>query len=99
MFDVWRLLAGVTTIAGGKSNTAGYRDGPSEHAKFSTDFDVVYVGRTCSLLVVDRGNAALRQISLNQEDCDAQDSSITTAGLFDFLISFCLLRKCYENIL
>ncbi|OVA12419.1 NHL repeat [Macleaya cordata] len=75
--------SGVTTIAGGKSNTAGYRDGPSEHAKFSSDFDVVYVGRTCSLLVVDRGNAALRQISLNQEDCDHEDSSIsTTADIF-----------------
>ncbi|KAJ1441635.1 Six-bladed beta-propeller, TolB-like [Sesbania bispinosa] len=35
--------AGVTTIAGGKSNVAGYRDGPSEDAKFSNDFDVVYV--------------------------------------------------------
>ncbi|KAG4386135.1 hypothetical protein AAZX31_12G219400 [Glycine max] len=29
--------AGVTTIAGGKSNVAGYRDGPSEDAKFSRD--------------------------------------------------------------
>ncbi|KAI3966032.1 hypothetical protein MKX01_010989 [Papaver californicum] len=73
--------SGVTTIAGGKSNTAGYRDGPSDHAKFSSDFDVVYVARTCSLLVVDRGNAALRQISLNQEDCDAQDSSISTTDV------------------
>ncbi|XP_002524526.2 uncharacterized protein LOC8288262 isoform X1 [Ricinus communis] len=73
--------AGVTTIAGGKSNTAGYRDGPSEDAKFSTDFDVVYVHSTCSLLVVDRGNAALRQISLNQEDCDYQSSSITVTDL------------------
>lgn len=72
--------AGVTTIAGGKSNIAGYRDGPSEDAKFSTDFDVVYVGRTCSLLVVDRGNAALRQISLQQEDCEYQYSSVSTSG-------------------
>ncbi|KAL0857541.1 hypothetical protein Bca101_062695 [Brassica carinata] len=31
--------SGVTTIAGGKSNVAGYRDGPSEDAKFSNDFD------------------------------------------------------------
>ncbi|KAI9385744.1 hypothetical protein POPTR_011G107800v4 [Populus trichocarpa] len=69
--------AGVTTIAGGKSNVAGFRDGPSEDAKFSNDFDVVYVHSTCSLLVVDRGNAALRQISLNQEDCDYQSSSFT----------------------
>ncbi|KAF8409104.1 hypothetical protein HHK36_005177 [Tetracentron sinense] len=73
--------AGVTTIAGGKSNVAGYRDGPSEDAKFSSDFDVVYVGRTCSLLVVDRGNAALRQISLNQEDCDYQYTSISATDV------------------
>ncbi|GMP65988.1 hypothetical protein CsSME_00026540 [Camellia sinensis var. sinensis] len=69
---------GVTTIAGGKSNVAGYRDGPSEGAMFSTDFDVIYVRPTCSLLVVDRGNAALRQISLNQEDCDYQYNSISS---------------------
>ncbi|KAK9132180.1 hypothetical protein Scep_011708 [Stephania cephalantha] len=73
---------GVTTIAGGKSNVAGYRDGPSEDAKFSSDFDVVYVGRTCSLLVVDRGNAAIRQIALNEEDCDFQHSSISTTDIF-----------------
>lgn len=73
--------AGVTTIAGGKSNVAGYRDGPSEDSKFSNDFDVVYVRPTCSLLVVDRGNAALRQISLNQEDCDFEDSSISATDV------------------
>lgn len=73
--------AGVTTIAGGKSNVAGYRDGPSEDAKFSTDFDVVYVRPTCSLLVIDRGNAALRQISLSKEDCDYEDSSFSPTDL------------------
>ncbi|KAG6475111.1 hypothetical protein ZIOFF_064329 [Zingiber officinale] len=72
--------SGVTTIAGGKSNIAGYRDGPSEDAKFSNDFDVIYVGRTCSLLVVDRGNAALRQIYLQQEDCQYQYTSVSTSG-------------------
>ena len=71
----------MTTIAGGKSNVAGYRDGPSEDAKFSNDFDLVFVRPTCSLLVVDRGNAALRQISLEQEDCDYQYNSISTTGL------------------
>ncbi|XP_039053441.1 uncharacterized protein LOC120195500 [Hibiscus syriacus] len=44
--------AGVTTIAGGKLNVSGYRDGPSEDAKFSNDFGVVYVRPTCSLLLV-----------------------------------------------
>ncbi|KAF5730744.1 NHL domain-containing protein isoform 2 [Tripterygium wilfordii] len=74
--------AGVTTIAGGKSNIAGYRDGPSEDAKFSNDFDVVYVRPTCSLLVIDRGNAALRQISLNLEECDYQSSSVSASDVF-----------------
>ncbi|XP_038685100.1 uncharacterized protein LOC119985020 isoform X3 [Tripterygium wilfordii] len=72
----------VTTIAGGKSNIAGYRDGPSEDAKFSNDFDVVYVRPTCSLLVIDRGNAALRQISLNLEECDYQSSSVSASDVF-----------------
>ncbi|KAL1821976.1 hypothetical protein ACET3Z_016845 [Daucus carota] len=73
---------GVTTIAGGKSNAAGYRDGPSEDAKFSADFDVIYLRPTCSLLVIDRGNAALRQISLNQDDCDQQYSSVSLEDFF-----------------
>lgn len=73
--------AGVTTIAGGKSNVAGFRDGPSEDAKFSNDFDVVYVRPTCSLLVIDRGNAALRQISLNQDDCEYQYNSISPTDI------------------
>lgn len=73
--------AGVTTIAGGKSNVAGYRDGPSEDAKFSADFDVIYLRPTCSLLVIDRGNAALRQISLNQDDCDQQYSSVSVEDI------------------
>ncbi|PKA64462.1 hypothetical protein AXF42_Ash007207 [Apostasia shenzhenica] len=73
--------SGVTTIAGGKSNIAGYRDGPSEDAQFSADFDIVYVPSTCSLLVVDRGNAALRQVSFQQEDCDHQYNSISTSDI------------------
>ncbi|XP_027061907.1 uncharacterized protein [Coffea arabica] len=73
--------SGVTTIAGGKSNVAGFRDGPSEDAKFSSDFDVIYVHSTCSLLVVDRGNAALRQISLDREDCDYQYSSVSATDI------------------
>lgn len=73
--------SGVTTIAGGKSNVAGYRDGPSEDAQFSSDFDVLYVRPTCSLLVIDRGNAALRQISLNQEDCDLHYTSVSSTDV------------------
>ncbi|ONI12374.1 hypothetical protein PRUPE_4G160200 [Prunus persica] len=93
--------AGVTTIAGGKSNVAGYRDGPSEDAMFSNDFDVVYIQSTCSLLVVDRGNAALRQISLNQEDCDYQYSSISATDVLmvvgAVLVGYatCMLQQGY----
>ncbi|KAE8653829.1 NHL domain-containing protein isoform 3 [Hibiscus syriacus] len=93
--------AGVTTIAGGKSNVAGYRDGPSEDAKFSNDFDVVYVRPTCSLLVIDRGNAALRQISLNQDDCDYQYSSVSPTDILMVLgavlagYATCLLKQGY----
>jgi len=68
---LWHAFcAGVTTIAGGKwGHAGGHVDGPSEDAKFSNDFDVVYVGSSCSLLVVDRGNHAIREIQLHQDDC------------------------------
>ncbi|XP_068303284.1 uncharacterized protein [Pyrus communis] len=63
--------AGVTTIAGGQwSRGGGHVDGPSEDAKFSTDFDVVYVGSSCSLFVIDRGNQAIREIQLHYDDCN-----------------------------
>lgn len=70
-------FAGVSTIAGGKWGRGGdHVDGPSEDAKFSNDFDVIYLGSSCSLLVIDRGNQAIREIQLNYEDCSYQyDSS------------------------
>ncbi|XP_059670176.1 uncharacterized protein LOC132315791 [Cornus florida] len=62
--------AGVVTIAGGKwGQGGGHVDGPSEEAKFSNDFDVVYIRSSCSLLVVDRGNQAIREIQLHEDDC------------------------------
>ncbi|XP_075671999.1 uncharacterized protein LOC142641444 [Castanea sativa] len=62
--------SGVTTIAGGKwGRGGGHVDGPSEDAKFSNDFDLVYIGSSCSLLVIDRGNQAIREIQLNDDDC------------------------------
>ncbi|GLJ28774.1 hypothetical protein SUGI_0567350 [Cryptomeria japonica] len=73
--------AGVTTIAGGRSTKSGHIDGPSEDAKFSNDFDVVYVGSTCSLLVVDRGNQAIREIQLNYDDCAYQYGSNFSSGI------------------
>jgi len=65
---VFRFL-GVTTIAGGKSGRGGHVDGPSDEAKFSTDFEVRYIGSSCSLLVIDRGNQAIREIQLHFDDC------------------------------
>lgn len=50
-------------------------DGPSEDAKFSDDFDVVYVGSSCSLLVIDRGNQAIREIELHEDDCAHHDDN------------------------
>jgi hypothetical protein len=85
------ICAGVTTIAGGKSNVPGYRDGPSEDAKFSTDFGVVYVKRMCSLLVIDRGNAALRKITLPQEDCSYPDSTLLSSGHFLCHLFLCVI--------
>lgn len=33
---------------------------------------MVYVGASCSLLVIDRGNQAIREIQLNDDDCSSQ---------------------------
>lgn len=44
-------------------------DGASEDAKFSDDFDLIYVRSSCSLLVTDRGNQAIREIQLHDSDC------------------------------
>lgn len=83
--------AGVTTIAGGRSNRAGHVDGPSEGAKFSSDFDVVYVSSTCSLLVVDRGNQAIREIRLNYDDCAYNNATSYSSGLHHNLHNIHLL--------
>ncbi|KAL8142390.1 hypothetical protein V2J09_015422 [Rumex salicifolius] len=88
--------SGVTTIAGGKRSRGGdHVDGPSEEAKFSNDFDVVYVGSSCSLLVIDRGNRAIREIQLNFDDCAYQYESgfplgiavLLAAGFFGYMLA------------
>ncbi|XP_076950493.1 uncharacterized protein LOC143623479 [Bidens hawaiensis] len=61
--------AGVVTIAGGN---LGHIDGPSDNAKFSNDFDIIYVASSCSILVIDRGNQAIREIQLHEDDCSDQ---------------------------
>ncbi|KAL1824604.1 hypothetical protein ACET3Z_011382 [Daucus carota] len=74
--------AGVVTIAGGtRDQGLGHVDGPSEGAKFSGDFDVVYVGSSCSLLIVDRGNQAIREIQLHDEDCSHQHDDDLNLGV------------------
>ncbi|GFY88307.1 NHL domain-containing protein [Actinidia rufa] len=88
--------AGVTTIAGGKwGRGGGHVDGPSEDAKFSNDFDVVYIGSSCSLLVIDRGNQAIREIQLHFDDCAYQYGSgfplgiavLVVAGFFGYMLA------------
>ncbi|KAJ0241224.1 NHL domain-containing protein [Hirschfeldia incana] len=87
---------GVTTIAGGKTaRNGGHVDGPSEDAKFSNDFDVVYLGSSCSLLVIDRGNKAIREIQLHFDDCAYQYESgfplgiavLVAAGFFGYMVA------------
>ncbi|WOL06546.1 hypothetical protein Cni_G15280 [Canna indica] len=86
---------GVTTIAGGKWTRGGHSDGPSEDAKFSTDVQVVYVASSCSLLVVDRGNQAIREIQLNFDDCAHQYETgfplgiavLLAAGFFGYMLA------------
>ncbi|KAG0467673.1 hypothetical protein HPP92_018660 [Vanilla planifolia] len=87
--------AGITTIAGGKWNRGGHMDGPSEDAKFSNDFEVVYIGSSCSLLVVDRGNQAIREIQLHFDDCAYQYETsfplgmavLFAAGFFGYMLA------------
>ncbi|CDY59085.1 BnaA09g54600D [Brassica napus] len=98
---------GVTTIAGGKivRGGGGHVDGPSEDAKFSNDFDVVYVGSSCSLLVVDRGNRAIREIQLHFDDCAYEYGSgfplgiavLIAAGFFGYMLA--LLQRRLGSIL
>ncbi|XP_022134302.1 uncharacterized protein LOC111006596 [Momordica charantia] len=96
---------GVTTIAGGRWNQgSGHIDGPSEDAKFSNDFDVVYVGSSCSLLVIDRGNKAIREIELNYDDCNTQYADslnlgvvlLVAAGFFGYLLA--LLQRRVQTM-
>ncbi|XP_072972807.1 uncharacterized protein [Typha angustifolia] len=79
--------AGVTTIAGGKWNGGSHVDGPSENAKFSTDFEVVYISSSCSLLVIDRGNHAIREIQLHIDDCGYQYENGFPLGIAVLLVA------------
>ncbi|KAF2316159.1 hypothetical protein GH714_041499 [Hevea brasiliensis] len=88
---------GITTIAGGKwAHGGGHVDGPSEDAKFSNDFDVVYIGSSCSLFVIDRGNQAILEIQLHDEDCSYQYdgcfhlgiAALAAAAFFGYMLAF-----------
>ncbi|KAI3985814.1 hypothetical protein MKX01_026600 [Papaver californicum] len=88
---------GVTTIAGGNwGRGGGHVDGPSEDAKFSTDFDVIYVGSSCSLLVIDRVNQAIREMQLQDDDCPNEYETdfplgvvvLAAAVFFGYMLAF-----------
>ncbi|KAJ9135285.1 hypothetical protein P3X46_032488 [Hevea brasiliensis] len=92
----------VTTIAGGKwARGGGHVD---VDAKFSNDFDVVYIGSSCSLLVIDRGNQAIREIQLHDEDCNYQyDGSfhlgivvLAAAAFFGYMLA--LLQRRVQSL-
>ncbi|XXG55359.1 hypothetical protein AAC387_Pa03g3049 [Persea americana] len=72
--------SGVTTIAGGYSNTTGHTDGPAQNASFSNDFDLTFLPRRCILLISDRGNRLIRQMNLKPGDC-AHHAPPAGAGL------------------
>ncbi|KAF8650528.1 hypothetical protein HU200_063900 [Digitaria exilis] len=86
---------GVTTIAGGKSSRGGHIDGPSDDAKFSTDFEIQYISSSCSLMVIDRGNQAIREIPLHDDDCAYQYEAgfplgialLFAAGFFGYMLA------------
>ncbi|XP_062233105.1 uncharacterized protein LOC133930466 [Phragmites australis] len=86
---------GVTTIAGGKPIRSRHIDGPSDDAKLSTDFDVRYISSSCSLLVIDRGNQAIREIPLHDDDCAYQGEAgfplgvalLCAAGFFGYMLA------------
>lgn len=98
--------SGVTTIAGGKWSRGGggHVDGPSEEAKFSDDFDIYYIRSSCSLLVLDRGNQAIREIELHYNDCSFQDDAnfhleiavLIAAAFFGYMLA--LLQRRVRSI-
>ncbi|OMO78173.1 hypothetical protein CCACVL1_14606 [Corchorus capsularis] len=65
----------VTTIAGGYTRVVGNKDGPSQNATFSNDFELAIVAERCILLVVDHGSQTIRQIDLKSADCAAKSPS------------------------
>uniref|UniRef100_A0A803MVL6 NHL repeat-containing protein n=1 Tax=Chenopodium quinoa TaxID=63459 RepID=A0A803MVL6_CHEQI len=75
--DTMNMAIRKITDAGGKwSHGGSHMDGASEDAKFSDDFDLVYVRSSCSLLVTDRGNQAIREIQLHEADCSYEQPPI-----------------------
>ncbi|KAL5682478.1 hypothetical protein ACJX0J_008863, partial [Zea mays] len=62
-------VADAMNMAIRKNSRGGQVDGPSDEAKSSTDFEVCYyIGSSCSLLVIDRGNQTIREIQLHFDD-------------------------------
>ncbi|XP_041011981.1 uncharacterized protein LOC121255631 isoform X2 [Juglans microcarpa x Juglans regia] len=85
--------SGVTTIAGGYSEKAGYADGPAQNASFSDDLEISFIPELCALLISDHGSQLVRHISLKAEDC-AQGSNAAMGAVSTWLLGLglsCLL--------
>lgn len=57
---------------------------------------MVYVGSSCSLLVIDRGNRAIREIQLHFDDCAYQYGSGFPLGKLSYIHVLC--RNCHVLI-
>jgi hypothetical protein len=84
---------GVTTIAGGYSETPGRADGPAQNASFSDEFEISFAPKICALLISDYGNQLVRQIGLKAEDCASGSKvgellKIITCYVFNILCDF-----------
>ncbi|CAH9120178.1 unnamed protein product [Cuscuta epithymum] len=67
--------SGVTTIAGGVSDTAGKKDGSGKEATFSDEYELVFVPQRCAIIISDIGNRLVRQINLRAADCSTKSQS------------------------
>jgi hypothetical protein len=61
-------MQGSQPLLGGKSMRGGHIDGAGDDAKISADTEICYISNCCSILVIDRENQAMLEISLQFDD-------------------------------